>query len=97
MRKLVFKPNAVRSLYKVADWISEKNLPGSGRKFVEAVEVFLINYCSIITLKYPLCRSKRLALKKLSCVIFNRKWVITFKYTKTEFIVQEFIWGPTLR
>jgi hypothetical protein len=96
MRNLIIKPNAEQSIYDVAEWIAEKNFPESGIKFIETVEAFLFDYCKLTNLKFPLCKNKKLAAQKLSCVIFNQKWVVAFKYTTTTITVYEFVWGGKL-
>ena len=91
MRKLIVKPNAEQAIYDVAEWIAEKNFPATGLKFIEKIEAFLYEYCKLTNLEFPLCKSKRLAGQKLSSIVFNGKWVIGFKYTRTTITVYEFI------
>ena len=96
MRKLIIMPHAEQAIYEVAEWIAEKNFPATGLKFIEKAEAFLYEYCKLTKLEFPLCKNKSLAEQKLSCVVFNRKWVIAFKYSKTTITVYEFIWGAKL-
>jgi hypothetical protein len=97
MRRLVIKPSAQHEISSVAEWISEKYFPETGLKFIDKLESFLLDYCQLTNLKFPLCRNKKLAIRKLSCVTFNRKWVIAFTFTQKKLIVRKFIWGPKLR
>ncbi len=97
MRQLIVMPHAEESIYAVAEWISSQNLPHSGLKFIDDVEVFLVRHCKLESLQFPLCKNKRLSKRKFSCLIYKKKWVIAFKYSATTLTVHEFIWGPKLK
>ncbi|MDB5282901.1 MAG: hypothetical protein JWO06_1976 [Bacteroidota bacterium] len=71
----------------------QEYFPDTGLKFVISVEEYLQTFCSLTNLEFPLCKNKLLARKKFSCVIFKRKWVIAFKYSKNTLTVHQFIWG----
>lgn len=97
MRRLIIKPHAEESIYKVAEWIASQYFPETGLKFIDGVEKNLLRQASLSNLQFPLCKNTRLAKRKFSCLIYNRKWVIAFKYSKTTFTVYEFIWGAKLK
>lgn len=97
MRQLILKPHAEESVYSVAEWLASQYFPDTGLKFIDDVEAFLLRYCNLSNLKFPLCKNKRLAKRKLCCVIYKRKWVVAFKYTQNKLTVHEFIWGKKLR
>lgn len=97
MRTFVLKPKAKESLYQAADWISGQNSPDTGQKFVDEFTVYILKYCELDILKFPPCKNGKLARRKLSCLVFKRKWIIAFKYSDHTLTVHEFIWGGKLR
>lgn len=97
MRRLIIKPNAEASIYKVAEWLASEYFTETGLKFVDDLEQFLLRHSLLINIQYPLCKNVRLAKRKFSCLIYKRKWVIAFKYSKSTFTVFEFIWGGKLK
>jgi|GEM_PF-2193446 hypothetical protein len=97
MRKLIIKPHVEASVFKVATWIASQYFAETGLKFIDDLEQFLLKHCALNSLQYPLCKSTRLAKRKFSCLIYKRKWVIAFRYSKTTFTVYEFIWGAKLK
>jgi hypothetical protein len=96
MRRLTIKPHAEEQIYDVAEWIAEKNLPETGIKFIDSVYSFLLGYCKLTNLKFPLCNNAMLAKCRMSCVVFKSKWVVAFTYTRKEIVIHEFIWGAKL-
>ena len=97
MRQLIIKPDAEQSIYAVAEWLAQEYFPDTGLKFIEKVEEYLLTYCVLTNLEFPLCKNKLLAAKKLSCLIYKRKWVIAFKFTENTLTVHQFIWGGKLK
>lgn len=96
MRTLIVQTKAEKSIYKVASFIESKNLSGSSDKWVN--EIFsLFNEHTKLSIVYPLCKSRRLAKQKLSCIIFKKKWVIAFKVTENNFTVYQVLNGRNLR
>lgn len=97
MRQLIIKSHAEEAIYSTAEWLASQYFPDTGFKFIDQVEEFLWNYCQLTNLKFALCKNKRLAKRKFSCLVYKRKWVIAFKYTRRQLVVYEFIWGKKLR
>lgn len=97
MRKIIVKPTAQKSILEVADWLAKEYYLDTGFKFIDNVGTILESYATLNHIIYPLCKNKRLAKRKFSCFVFNKKWIVAFKYTKTTFTVYEFIWGAKLK
>jgi hypothetical protein len=97
VRQLIILPTAEKSISEVADWLASEYFLDTGLKFIEEVEVLLLDYAKLSNLVFPLCRNKKLARRKFSCIIFKRKWVVAFKYSKDKFVVHEFLWGGKLK
>ncbi len=96
MRKISLKPDVEDSIDKVCEFIESRNLPGSSNKWAGEILDFIIEH-AILNITYPLCNNKRLAKRKLSCIIFKNKWVVAFKATKKTFTVYKIINGSKLR
>ena len=97
MRNLEIKPKAKESIVDVADFIELINTPGSSDKWVNKVESFLHELASSSIKKFPLCNNHQLAKMKFFCSIFNKKWVVAFKYTNTTITIYRFVLGAKLK
>ncbi len=95
MQRVIIRPRAERVIQAVANFIEEKNTPGSSDKWVNQLAEYILSYAYTNT-SYPLCQNKHLAERKYSCITFKKKWVIVFRQTKTKFEVYQIIYGPNL-
>ncbi len=95
MQRVIILPRAERVIQSVAYFIEEKNTSGSSDKWVNEILDFILSHAHTATL-YGLCRNQHLAIRKYSCIVFKKKWVIVFKQTQSTFTVHQIIYGPNL-
>jgi hypothetical protein len=96
MRRFIILPKAKAAITDVAEFIELINTPGSSEKWLRKVEE---HFRFLITspLKYfPLCNNEKLAKLNYSCSVFNRKWIIVFRYTATTITIHRFVLGSKL-
>lgn len=96
MRTVILNRRAERALDNICKFIESKNLPDSSDKWLSEILGFIIEYASL-NINHPLCNNRLLAKQKLSCITFNKKWVIAFRVTKTNFRVYQIINGSNLK
>lgn len=96
MRKVTLKEDAEHALDNVGIFIESRNLPGSSEKWTNEILGFILEH-AVLKITFPLCRNKKLAKRKLSCIVFKDKWVIAFKTTKNTFTVHQIIYGSKLK
>ena len=97
MRQVIFKPMAVKAMVQLCDYIESKNTIGAGYRFQQKLLYFIELNAGISSINYPVCNNPKLAHRKFSCLIFQRKWVIAFSYSDTTFIIQRIILGAKLK
>ena len=92
--KVVFEPEAIETIYEVADFIDTINVPGAGNiwatYFIETIKSFAKPH-----IKYGLCNNQILADFGLSCIIING-WVVAFKMEEGILHVYHVIRGNVL-
>lgn len=89
--KLVFTAEAENALFEIAQWVEQRNTPGSGERFINKFIDRIADYARPNVL-YAVCKNKTLAEFNLSCISID-DWVIAFTVTKKEFIVQYILYG----
>ena len=97
MREVVFTPMAIKAMVKLCDYVESKNTPGGGYRFQKKILDFIQSNAAISNLDFPLCHNTRLAHRNFSCLIFQRKWVIAFRYTELTFVIHRIILGAKLK
>ena len=94
--KVVFEEEAEWQLYDLADIIDDLNLVGAGGRWINRLLSFIESFAKS-NVSYALCRDKRLAKKKYSCISYKHKWIIAFKIIEDEMRVYEIIHGSLLK
>jgi len=97
MRELILLESASLTILDVANFINSINVPSSSNKWIDNLHDFINEYALNNFSSFPLCSNKKLAMRKFSCVINKKKWVIIFKYNKNEFIVHKINLGSKLK
>jgi plasmid stabilization system protein ParE len=95
MPRIIIRPRAENVIQSVANFIEEKNTPGSSNKWVNEIAAFIFSHANSGA-SYALCSNEELARRNYSCLTFKKKWVIVFKQTKNVFEVYHIIYGPNL-
>lgn len=93
--EVLFKQNALDTLYEIANFIESKNTKGSGIRFIEKVFDFITGY-SIPNVQYQLCKYFQFKQKNFSCIYFH-DWVIAFKIENDQFVVYEIALGTLFK
>lgn len=96
MRRLVLKKRAQNALFKVSLLRAQDYSLKEGENFIDDFIDFCNKYAAV-NFNFPLCKNDSLKKYKYSCIVFKRKWVVAFKFTKTTLIIHRFIWGPNLK
>lgn len=97
MRSLDVKPKAQEAIEDVADFLELINTPGSSVKWVNKLEAFLEKLAAVPLKQFPFCNNANLARQKFSCSVFNKKWVVVFRYTENTITVYRFVLGAKLK
>lgn len=97
MRRIILRPRAKSAIEDVVDFIELINTPNSSDKWLNKIEGFLQHLAKSPLKSFPLCKNQRLAKLNYSCTVFNRKWVIVFKYTESTITVLRFVLGGKLK
>ena len=97
MREVFFKPLATEALMQLCDYVEAKNTPGSGYRFQKKILDFIALHAGLSLIKYPLCHNPKLAHRNFSCLVFQKKWIIAFRYTQNTMTVFRIILGSKLR
>jgi len=95
-RKLIIMKRAENAMYNVASLRAEQYRPETGIKYINDVIDFCFRYAAL-DMHFPLCKNKTLNKHGYSCLVYQRKWVIAFKFTSGEFKIYRFIWGANLK
>ena len=93
---VVFESEAEDQLYELAEIIDDLNISGAGSRWINHFLDFIESYARI-HVAYAICRDKRLAAKKYSCITYKHKWVIAFLITDGEMRIYEITHGSLLR
>lgn len=93
--EVLFKQNALETLYEIAAFVESKNTKGSGYRFIEKVFEFIADY-SNPNVQYQLCKYSKFRQKNYSCIFFH-DWVIAFKIENETFIVYEIALGTLFK
>ena len=97
MRRVEFKPRAVRSIDAVCEFIESKNTPGSSNGWYTSLVTFIVDRAQISNLKFPLCNYAKFASKGYSCFVFKKEWIIVFNYSSNKLTVERFVHGSRLK
>ncbi len=93
--EVLYKQNALDTLYEIANFVESKNTKGSGYRFIEKVFEFIADY-SNPNVQYQLCKYSKFRQKNYSCIFFH-DWVIAFKIENKTFIVYEIALGTLFK
>lgn len=96
MREITVGIHAERVIDNVAAFIDSQNLPDSSDKWINEILDFIRKHASL-QMMYAPCKNEKLAKRKLSCIVFKKKWVIAFPYTDRTFTVHQIIYGSKLK
>lgn len=94
--RVVFEVEAEEQLYDLAEIIDDFNTSGAGERWINRLLDFIESY-ALSNVSYSLCRNERLAELQYSCITFNHKWVIAFKFIDNEMRIYEILHGSLLR
>ena len=97
MRRVEFRPRAVKAIDSVCEFIESKNTPGSSVKWYSNVVQFIINRAQVETLQFPLCNYPKFVTRGFSCFIYKKEWIIVFKYSSRKLTVYRFVHGTRLK
>ena len=92
--KVSLEPDALETLYDIADFIDSINTPGAGQFWVTDFISHLYTYAKP-DVTYALCHNKILAHAGLSCVTY-KGWVIAFMIEGDELVVYLIVRGSIL-
>ena len=97
MREVEFKPRATKAIDAVCAFIEGKNTPGSSVKWYSTLIQFVVKRAQTTRLKFPLCNYAKFAQKGYSCFVFKKEWIVVFRYSSDELIVERFVHGSRLK
>ncbi len=92
--KVSLEPDALETLYDIADFIDSIHTPGAGQFWVTDFVLNLYTYAKP-DVTYALCHNKILALAGLSCITY-KGWVIAFKIEGDDMVVYLIVRGSIL-
>ena len=84
-------------MVQLCDYVESKNTPGGGYRFQQKILKFIVLNAGIAMINYPLCHNHKLTRRNLSCLIFQRKWVIAFSFNEATFVIHRIILGSKLK
>ena len=97
MRELVFTEMAKAALENICEFVESKNTESSGDRYSDKFSSFLEQYLPLTNLKFPLCTNKELAALYFSCIVFQNKWVVAFRYNDERITIHRIILGSKLK
>ena len=97
MRTVIISPNAEKNIYRVADFVELINMPESGDRWFNKLMDFIQDSANTPVKTFPFCNNLKLALSGYSCFVFNKKWIIVFRYTSSTLTVYRFVLGAKLK
>lgn len=92
--KVVYKYRAAKVIEKAAEWVEQRNTPGSGERWFARLDE-TIHALANSKAKLALCKHPSLAKFNYRCYTYNN-WIIAFRVSKNMFEVCRFIWGKRL-
>jgi hypothetical protein len=92
--KVSFEPEALETLYDIAEFIDSINTEGAGQFWVSNFISNIYNYAKP-NVTYALCNHPLLAEDGFSCITYNG-WVIAFKIEHDELVVYLILRGSLL-
>ncbi|HLP19074.1 MAG TPA: hypothetical protein VK174_02160 [Chitinophagales bacterium] len=96
MREIVFTTSAYDALLDICEFVEQKNTEGSGKRFFSKFEAFMQKYLPLTNLKFPLCKSEELAIHYYSCIVFQKKWIVAFRYNEEQITIHRIILGSKI-
>jgi len=88
--KVVFKPKADRQILNIMIYIATKGYPERSVKFSDKLYEFGYSL-GILPEKYPVCRQKQLAKRKMRCAVFKKNYIFVYKPVKHQLIIYNII------
>ena len=92
--KVVFKPKADRQILNIMIYIATKGYPERAVKFSDKLYEFGYSL-GILPEKYPVCRQKQLAKRKMHCAVFKKNYILVYKVVKNTLYIYNVIHAMT--
>ena len=92
--EVIFRPKASDSIDKITIYIATKGYPERAEKFAEKLISFG-NSLDILPEKYPVCRQKSLAKRKMRCAVFKKNYIFVHKVVKNTLYIYNVIHAMT--
>lgn len=91
---VIYAPKAVKSIKKIADYISEQGYPQRAEIFSERLYDFG-ETLSLFPDKYKLCIHPKLVKHNMRCAVFLSNYIFIYKLIKNELIIFNVIHART--
>lgn len=88
--KVVYYPKADLFIFKLALYIKDNGYPDTAIKIIESFYDFG-DSLSVFPDKYPICKQKSLATKKMRCAVYMENYIYAYKVVKNELRVYNVI------
>jgi len=91
---VVLRQSAFNALNSTAQWIEDRNTPGSGDRWKNRFISLLQQYAQD-GLQYAICKNESLAERQYRCVSIGN-WVVVHRMMGNDLIVYHIIYGSML-
>lgn len=87
---VIYSQKAEKSIYRIYVFIAEKGYIETAVKFTHQLYDFG-DSLSLFSKKYPVCKKKPLAQRKIRCAILKKNYIFLYKVIKNELIILNII------
>ena len=92
--EVIFRPKASNSIDKITIYIAQKGNPQRAEKFTEKLIGFGYSL-AILPKKYPICKQRSLAKRKMRYAVFQRYYIFIYKLMGNTLVIYNVIHGKT--
>jgi plasmid stabilization system protein ParE len=93
--KTVYKEKAATSIYNIGFYIEAKGYPVTANKFISELFDFGDSLQTFPD-KYPICRKKVWANRKLRCAVFKKNYIFIYKLIGDELVIFNVVHSKTI-
>ncbi len=93
--QVVWKSRAEMSLQKIFRYIAEDSV-SNAEKFIDQLIEFG-DSLGFLPLKFPICKNKAFALRKMHCAVFHRNYIVIHRIERNQLIIFNIVHASRIR